>query len=160
MSDDSYRHKNMYFIKKTTIYFLTVFNINCIVNILFHAIKSYSFSSDFICLTVERLQYCYYFLVEWDQKHTRPQGGKNFQSFNTFRWYHHSIGKNGIHHPILRFQWASKLLNFSIADSTGAMLATLSDKTKQARIMKGKTILVRDFNLKRAKCSTSHTRQQ
>lgn len=53
-----------------------------------------------------------------------------------------------------------KLLNFSIADSPGAMLATLSAKTKQARIMKGKTILVRDFNLKGAKCSTSHTRQQ
>lgn len=49
-----------------------------------------------------------------------------------------------------------ELLNFSIADSSGAMLATLSDKTKHARIVEGRTLLIRDFILKGGKVAMSH----
>lgn len=49
-----------------------------------------------------------------------------------------------------------ELLNFSIADSLGAMLATLSDKTKHARIIEGRTLLIRDFILKGGKVAMSH----
>ena len=49
-----------------------------------------------------------------------------------------------------------ELLNFSIADSSGAMLATLSDKTKHARIVEGRTLFIRDFILKGGKVAMSH----
>ena len=50
----------------------------------------------------------------------------------------------------------AEMLNFSIADQTGAMLATLTDKTKHGRIIEGKTLHVRDFILKAGKVALSH----
>ena len=49
-----------------------------------------------------------------------------------------------------------QLLNFSVADKSGAILATLNDKTKHARIVEGKTLLIRKFILKGGKLALSH----
>lgn len=48
-----------------------------------------------------------------------------------------------------------ELLNFSVADKSASMLATLSDKTKHSKIVEGKTFLVRNFILKGGKITMS-----
>lgn len=48
-----------------------------------------------------------------------------------------------------------ELLNFSVADKSAPMLATLSDKTKHSKIVEGKTLLVRNFILKGGKITMS-----
>ncbi|XP_062600643.1 uncharacterized protein LOC134262282, partial [Saccostrea cucullata] len=49
-----------------------------------------------------------------------------------------------------------EILNFSIADETGAMLATLIDRTKHCKIVEGKTLHVRQFVVKNNKIAMSH----
>lgn len=49
----------------------------------------------------------------------------------------------------------AELLNFSIADQSGPMLATLTDKSKQPKIVEGKTLMIRNFILKGGKIAMS-----
>ena len=52
-----------------------------------------------------------------------------------------------------------KMINFSIADSTMALAATLSDETKFNKIREGRTIQVRNFMTKNGRiCLTQHSK--
>ncbi|XP_056004184.1 uncharacterized protein LOC125660194 [Ostrea edulis] len=49
----------------------------------------------------------------------------------------------------------AEMLNFSLADATGAILATITDKTQFRQIKEGKTLLIRDFIVKNGKIALS-----
>jgi hypothetical protein len=49
----------------------------------------------------------------------------------------------------------AEMLNFSLADNTGAILATMTDKSQFRQIREGRTLLIREFIVKNGKFALS-----